>query len=242
MSYKILRNVIPKVKVDAALEHLRNNSKEQLGIIEEIKQNQALEKFEDINFSKLTAEQKKLITGHFPAEVRLDKCILELVADPNLLEAVREYSSWKNMNIHLPPMARFVIPGNTNAKVPIHQDLAYNQHLDDFVTVWVPLVPVNNECGGVKCSVDPGFLVDMPTITENQIWLEGMQSQNLHFEECVPMYPGDILLFSKTTMHGSMDNNSNYLRYSLDLRYFPENVSSEKHYLSLETGAIYEPS
>ena len=51
--------------------------------------------------------------------------------------------------MHMPPTARFILPGNSAAAVPPHQDVSYNHHLTDFITAWVPFHPIDEESGGV---------------------------------------------------------------------------------------------
>ena len=48
--------------------------------------------------------------------------------------------------VHYPPMIRFKLADAPSSIVPVHQDIAYNRHLSDFITVWVPLVDIDDEC------------------------------------------------------------------------------------------------
>ena len=138
-------------------------------------------------------------------------------------------------------MARFIVPNNSNAAVPFHQDISYNQHLSEFITVWLPLVDIDEECGGVVVANDPGKLEKSVVYQSDGIWLEGLKPNPSDLKNCVPMSPGDGLLFRKTVIHGSMKNTSNRIRFSLDLRYFPGHLSSKKHFMKIETGEICEP-
>ena len=240
-NFQIFRNVVQKDKVTPVLNYLKSEANKQYELMKAVKESQSLSSLDEVNFSKISDAQRKMVTGHFPPEIRLHQSILNLGSSKDIIETVQTYTGWNEVYLHLPPMARFVIPDNSNAKVPIHQDIAYNKHLSEFVTVWIPLVSIDKNCGGVKCAHDPGFAVEDPGVKDNGIWLEGLNKQNFEFQECVPMEPGDLLLFTKTTIHGSMENLSDRTRFSLDLRYFPSNIHSSKHYLDPKKGVIHAP-
>ena len=192
----------------------------------------------DVNFDH---ETRMLLTGQFPKKVRLDKEIINLASERGLIKAINNCTGLRVDKLHMPPMARFVTPGHSNAAVPPHQDSSYNKHMSNFVTVWIPLVNITKTCGGV--SVYPGVKeeVEITQTTKNGQWFEALNTKNISSVDCVPMGAGDALVMNKNTIHRSMLNMSKITRISLDLRYIPEESYSTKHYLNLNSMETIKP-
>lgn len=115
---------------------------------------------------------------------------------------------------HWPPMARCVLPGNDKAMWPPHVDTQYNGHIvGDFLTVWMPLVPIDDACGGL--SIDRKDLIDL--------------------------VPGDGVILSNSCVHASSPNRSDRPRLNCDFRFFGEGATSTKHYLDMATDIVTEP-
>ncbi len=150
--------------------------------------------------------------GQFPLAVRLEpimRAIPVYLANDPLLHRTLDT---KHLRCHWPPMARWVAPGDAAALWAPHRDTEYNSHIDgDFVTVWVPLVPIDEKCGGLTVG-----------------W--GL----------VPMELGDAVILSKDCLHASMPNLSDRPRVSVDYRFFGEATGSSKHYLDLAEDRIVE--
>lgn len=116
------------------------------------------------------------------------------------------------------------LPGRTEGEVPWHQDSGYLlEHCDAFkvITCWVPLVDANveNGClqvraGGHRHGIaehyrggNAGFLV--------------IQDDDLPPGETVPVpVPlGGVLFMTNLTPHCSTSNDTDHVRWSVDLRY-----------------------
>lgn len=183
------------------------------------------------------------LRGQFPPEVRMRPEILavaQAIAATHLADRV--YGTNARF-VHLPPMARFVLPGNSGAGVPPHSDMQYNLHMSKFFTVWVPLVDIDNSCGGVRIfrpSADglpePQGMASSGTVRQ---WHAAIDVDGYEPVDCVPMGPGSCLTFSPSVLHESMANTSSRIRYSLDLRFLPEGASSTKPVLDLYTGQVH---
>ena len=108
-----------------------------------------VERLLDADRAKVPAEDRHVLLGHFPLAVRLDEALWRIpfgLADKPFLY---EFLGAKRLFVHMPPTARFVLPGNVKAAVPAHQDISYNKHLGPFCVVWVPLVEIDRSCGGM---------------------------------------------------------------------------------------------
>jgi hypothetical protein len=190
---------------------------------------------------QLARDEAMLLTGHFPLDVRLSQALWAVPRDPQLQSLLREILGTNRLFMHMPPAARFILPGNTSAGVPPHQDISYNTHMADFVTVWVPLVEVDRECGGVTIYKGSQHSGVAETALSGPIWLREISTSGYQPVDCVPMAPGDVLVFRPRVIHGSMPNVSNRIRFSVDFRFFGENATSTKHYLDLQSWQVTAP-
>ena len=120
---------------------------------------------------------------------------------------------------------------------PWHQDAGVaTEEIDatDMVTVWFPLTDATEENGclqivpgshkGEVLTHCPGF--DLKTKKKiSKLGPGGLQiPENLFQSEYampVPMKKGDVLLFTKRTVHSALPNLSDEIRWSFDLRYQP---------------------
>lgn len=180
-------------------------------------------------------------SGHFDLDTRLDPRLWAIPRLPRLQALLREVLDSHTLFLHMPPAARFVLPGNLEAGVPPHQDLSYNRHLSDFITVWVPLVDIDDACGGV--AVYPGSAapceIAVPRDPQGH-WLRGVSTHGYESLHC-KLRMGDVLLLSKWIIHASMPNHSPRTRLSIDYRFFGEQDRSTKHHLDLQTGVVIAP-
>jgi len=243
--YQVIREVIPTDIVTRIHDFLRSHVDrmiETIGVSKDLKSAGA----EIANLlrtdASLPQDLRVLMTGHFPTQIRLDEMLRDIPKNANvraLLEAVHRTDRLK---MHMPPMARFIMPGNVEAGVPPHQDVSYNEHMDNFITVWVPLVPVDASCGGVTAFVGaPKRKIEVSSKVKNGVWIEGIPTDDLSAENCVPMSPGDVLIFDRYLVHGSMPNISDRVRFSLDYRFFPATSPSAKHYLDMQSWEVCKP-
>lgn len=180
-------------------------------------------------------------SGHFSLQTRLDPRLRAIPGMPALRAALRDALGSEDLYLHLPPAARFILPGNNAAGVPAHQDLGYNRHMSDFVTAWVPLVDIDDECGGVVVYEGSSSPCEIATAADPQgYWLKGLSTEGYTPVHC-KLKVGDVLLMSKWIIHASMPNRSSRTRLSIDFRFFGGEDSSSKHYLNMQSGKVIEP-
>ena len=185
-------------------------------------------------------ELRSVATGHYPLRVRLNDTLWAVAREPTVQELLRCILGSDALGMHMPPMVRFVLPGNTEAGVPAHQDVAYNPHMANFVTLWVPLVEIDQDCGGVTVFPGSDKKVIPAEFMDHGIWLEGVDTTGWDAIDCIPMSPGDALLFNPMLVHRSMPNRSDHVRYSLDCRFFGDQRTS-KHYLDMNRWEVIAP-
>jgi hypothetical protein len=193
----------------------------------------------------LPPEDRHVLLGHFPLTVRLDQALwripLALAEQPFLYKLLGA----RKLFVHMPPTARFVLPGNERAAVPAHQDVSYNKHLGPFCVVWVPLVDIDRACGGMTVyprTQGHGELFAGDTVAPTEGWIPGLDVAELARLELFPLAPGDVVVMGNETVHESMPNRSERTRLSVDFRFFGEGSRSSKHYLDLAERRVVAPA
>jgi hypothetical protein len=194
--------------------------------------------------AEMPAEDRHVLRGHFPLSIRLGEELwripLHLADHPFLYDIL----GVKRLFMHMPPTARFVLPGNVEAAVPAHQDVSYNKHLGAFCVVWVPLVDIDGACGGMAAyprSHGRGELLKEASGSADN-WLPGIDTSKLERVELQPLAPGDVVVMSNETVHESMPNRSGRTRLSIDFRFFGDNSRSSKHFLDLAQRRVVAPA
>ena len=110
------------------------------------------------------------------------------------------------------------------AKTPWHQDIGVvTEEADesDMLTVWLPVTEATEENGCL--TVVPGSHrhgLDLHCVAPSGKM--GIPDENISPDHiALPMKPGDVLFMTKYTQHGSLENVSDTIRWSFDLRYNP---------------------
>lgn len=197
---------------------------------------------------KINHEDRFLFSGVFPTKVRLTDTVESIFSSPALINELQLIFNSNSIFAHLPAMARYILPNSQTSAVPPHIDAQYNQHLSNFLTVWIPLVSINEQCGGVdfyqftnssfenhKTNFNRQLNHKESNYWHDSIPVENMTKVSPHIDI------GDVLVFPPDTVHGSASNLSNHVRFSLDIRVFSENGSSTKHYINMKTGERFSP-
>jgi ectoine hydroxylase-related dioxygenase (phytanoyl-CoA dioxygenase family) len=177
--------------------------------------------------------------GHYPLEKRLSEQLWEVTRVDGFRRLIQRLLDDEHVFMHLPPASRYVLPGSRTAGVPAHQDVSYNGHLTNFITVWVPFVPVDASCGGVI--VFAGGDRNVREIAPpTGPWLGACSTAGLQ-----PVQPhldlGDVLVLSDWIVHESAPNHSDHTRRSIDYRFFAGGPSA-KHALDLTSYEVLPPA
>lgn len=178
----------------------------------------------------LPVDLRHYLVGEFDLETRLDLRISDILSTERSREFLCRFLGTDRYLIHYPPMIRFKVaeaPGNI---VPVHQDYAYNRHLSKFITVWVPLVDITEECGGVI--LYEGSHLSEPVRHEaSGAWSNKAQTEVDGFNpRHILMRAGDALIFPPNMFHQSAPHLSSTIRYSIDFRVFPAPADTTKSY------------
>jgi hypothetical protein len=246
--YQVLPGVIPQNVIEEVGNYLESERDKTLETIREDLPFNSIESLiaelgqlykNKEKFAKLKKETQMAISGHFAVESRLSGTtkIVPGVAEVQVL--LKKALNAENIKLHMPPTARFILPENTIAAVPPHQDIAYNKQVEDFIIMWVPFVDIDDECGGVVVHHGTGNLPEQP-VESGDFWLQGVKSGSNDLRH-IKMKKGDILLMNKYVVHESKGNTSNRTRYSIDFRLFDSRLKSSKHCFDYKTNSLLEP-
>lgn len=158
--------------------------------------------------------------------------IFNLLRSPRLLDAVESiigpeiYSNpVQHVRIKAPErsLSHDTAHNALTVNTPWHQDMGViDDEADDsmILTVWLPMTQATTENGcllvspgshkgelALHCPSDKGAMIPDHALNPKQI--------------PVPMQPGDVLFMTSKTMHSSLPNLSDDIRWSFDLRYNP---------------------
>lgn len=192
-------------------------------------------------YAALEFEYRQFLVGHFPLKTRLSQKLWSIPRSLGLRTVLRSWFEDEHLFMHMPPTARWVRPHYRFAAVPAHQDIAYNHHLSGFVTVWVPLVEIDEACGGVGIYAGSHVEPERPVSSTETLWFEGLATEGFRLVRPI-MRPGDVLVFNPMIIHASMPNVSQRTRYSIDFRFFSALQESTKHYLDLQSMEVIAPN
>lgn len=192
-------------------------------------------------FASLDTETRMMLAGQFPLSTRWSEKLWAIPKEQGLQSILRSILGETRLYMHMPPVARFVLPNNGLACVPPHQDISYNKHMSNFVSVWAPLVEIDDLCGGVTIYKGSATKGEILMSHERNVWLPAIETKNFEKVNCIPMSPGDVLIFNQWIVHESMPNTSDCIRISLDLRFFSSSNTSSKLSLDMDNWQVIKP-
>jgi ectoine hydroxylase-related dioxygenase (phytanoyl-CoA dioxygenase family) len=178
----------------------------------------------------LPDDLRHYLTGEFDLQTRLDPRVCKILSAIKVRDFLTRFLQTTHFYVHYPPMIRFRVADTTGSSLPPHQDFAYNRHLTDFVTVWVPLVDIDSQLGGLVL-YEGSHLHGVLEHTPSGLWAHGARNiPDLYRKQTVRMKFGDALLFPPFLLHESAAHMSSNTRYSIDFRVFTAPENTRKSY------------
>lgn len=111
---------------------------------------------------------------------------------------------------------RTYIPGGSS--VPIHQDGFFSPGVLDYKPVWIPLVTVTPEMGGLILAprhCTEGFFHNLARPSPYHVPADAIPADDW---ATTTYNPGDVLIIHPSTPHGTQKNRSKMIRVTLDTR------------------------
>lgn len=147
---------------------------------------------------------------------------IESIIGPEIYSNPVQHVRLKPPEKYLPRDSHNRVVGYIGATPP-HQDhgvVTTEADQTEIITAWFPLwdATIENGCMLVwPRSKEAGLAEHCPRFSGLQIPDSLLPGE----PKALPMKRGDVLFMNKLTMHGSLANNSNEIRFSVDLRYNP---------------------
>ena len=124
---------------------------------------------------------------------------------------------------------RTKLPGEKLTTFPWHQDSFYygdpTHHLH-VVSVWIPLVDVDEHNGCMQFIPGSYTWGPVPTTRQGDHLCPAIDVEARGKIETLRMQAGDAVFFHNLTLHRSLMNNSDDIRWSIDLRFAPTGMST----------------
>lgn len=187
----------------------------------------------------LPKDLRHYLTGEFDLETRLDKMVVRLLGSPNVRSFLQDMLGSERYIVHYPPMIRFKVADAPGSILPAHQDGPYSPHLKEFITVWVPLVDIDSDCGGL-IMYNGSHLGGGVEHGSSGPWAFGVKDNAAAYTTThVEMQAGDVLIFPGLTIHGSAPQRSaTRQRYSIDFRVIRTPADTAKSYFDPFTNEV----
>jgi hypothetical protein len=186
----------------------------------------------------LPKDLRHYLRGEFDLQTRLDERLVRVLSTPKCRTYIAKFLEGDGYIIHYPPMVRFKVADAPSSVLPPHQDAPYNAHLNDFLTVWVPLVPIDEDCGGLII-YDASHTTELVPHVASGAWEAQATGDHSQFHtRHVLMDVGDILTFPPSLLHESAPHRSDRIRYSIDFRVVRSVSDTTKSYFDPFTGKI----
>jgi phytanoyl-CoA hydroxylase len=162
------------------------------------------------------------------------KAVFNSMTNPNLLDAVEsiigsEIYSNPVQHVRIKPPERLT-PLDANGVVqlgatPWHQDngvVLPEADETDMLTVWFPLLDAPLEAGPLQV-IPYSHRNGLRTHCPGRVGGLAIPEQLLEMDQAlpIPLKRGDVLFLTKRTVHSSLSNISDNIRWSFDLRYNP---------------------
>ena len=151
----------------------------------------------------------------------------ELMMNPLILDAVESLIGGE---LFANPVynTRPKVPKVAAGAVPWHQDKSYwpGANANPVITVWIPFVATTLENGCLHLMPRTHQRHLLPFHREQLTTTEYLETDEAHMPTgarvlALPMEAGSALLFNDRCLHMSTVNQSDHVRWSLDLRYQP---------------------
>ena len=128
------------------------------------------------------------------------------------------------------PTLRYSLPSDAAHVTPAHQDYFFIRANDEFRTLWMPLMEIDESVGGLVVAAGSHKSGLRDHVERDDVFsyvLKGRKQKGVALEDIAPPWlttdykPGDLLMFHSLTLHWALPNTSDRIRLSIDTRAQP---------------------
>lgn len=128
------------------------------------------------------------------------------------------------------PTLRYSLPADAAHVTPAHQDSFFIRANDQFRTLWMPLMDIDETVGGLVIASGSHKSGLREHVERDDVFsyvLKGRKQKGVPLDEIAPpwltadYHPGDVLVFHHLTLHWALPNTSDRVRLSIDTRAQP---------------------
>ncbi len=128
------------------------------------------------------------------------------------------------------PNLRYTLPDHSMYVTPAHQDFFFIQGTSFFRTLWIPLMDIDDEVGGLAVAAGShkgGLREHAEQEGVYSYVFKGRRQKGVKLEDIhdpwltTDYHAGDVLIFHNLTLHWGLPNHSNRIRLSMDTRAQP---------------------
>lgn len=220
----VLRDVVPeriRSRIVALFERIVDDLAREMLASGDLSQ-----PYEDLPFERRWAAIRAEVPATHPVvwrRVMIDPAVYDLWFEPGLLGAassilgpeIRAYDLFNG---------RPREPGDPSQTIDWHQDAFNSQEWDEsdsrILTFWIPLVPVDID-NGCLCLVPGSHRRGLLRQRTDEFGITKLADTSDAASEGTPfpLRPGDALMFNDLVLHRSLDNLSDRIRWSIDIRF-----------------------
>ena len=156
----------------------------------------------------------------------------DLIASPELQQVI-DKAFGEPALIYRVPNIRYALPNANNYISPPHQDHFYIQESNIFRTLWIPLMDIDENAGVLAIASRSHKQGVREHIEQDDIFsyiLKGRKQKGISLNKIqetlltTNYHPGDLLLFHSETIHCSLPNHSDKIRFSIDTSCQPKSA------------------
>ncbi len=248
--YAILKNIIPKSRINSLLENIFKLY---------CKYSDGDDDFQDIQnpwktelFHKKLIELRKTNAEDFGAiydSLKTSITLTQLVTDDNVVDNVAKFLKIKPSDLAISePMCRLDVPEDERNILNWHQERAFfPQNRDGLngLVCWIPLTDITEEMGAIhispkshlsgKLNMSSSAKIDSLHTTQIVIPEEYVKKYD---DMVVTVNAGDVVFFNMLLFHRSGHNISNHVRFAIQSRF---HTSTADDFIPFDLMNYYNP-
>lgn len=243
--FVIIKNKIPKKKIKEIQKTIIRRSKFYL------KHKKYNKGFYDKHFHKALIHLKKndqKSFGSFYDSIQKSLALFDIILDKKLINLIKKFSNLKICEMSFNgENLRMDIPNDKSHKLGWHQDRSYyfqNRDGNQGLVCWIPLIKINKKIGPLKLAISShksGFIKKYKKFkTQKFSSFQRLVTFKKNLKKRIALVnEGDVIFLNKNLIHASGTNNSDFIRFSLQIRVHD---LMDENYLSFRSKIIYNSS